>query len=220
MNRSGIHLGSGSGGANAAEAASPATRDRRMAPPARGTHGVHSFKIPDQLKNLTFLNPPVIRRVCLPWTTTSSTCFKVRMRALVWWQCSACSQVPVGRRDMESVRLLPLPLEQQPQPTHTTLRKGEYVALERQSTRAGMRGQIPGALYMPSSAGQPPPGFTHVWHQPASLVRVPFDTDEANISAIHSLTSPAFPPCRRPRASSPSVSTCARRSLRMAQRPR
>ena len=68
------------------------------------------------------------------------------------------------------MQLLLLPLEEQPQPTHT-LHKGEYVPLEKQSSRVGMRGQVPGSLYMPSLAdGGPPAGFRHVWHAPASLV--------------------------------------------------
>ena len=86
---------------------------------------------------------------------------------------------------MESVRLLPLPLEQQPQPTHT-LRKGTYVPLDKQSTRVGMRGQVPGALYMPSEEdGGPPPGFKNVWHAPASLVSMPRRLEP--ITATHAI---------------------------------
>ena len=70
------------------------------------------------------------------------------------------------------VQLLLLPLEQQPQPTHT-LKKGVYVPMDKQSSHVGMRGQVPGALYMPSEDGGPPAGFKHVWYAPASLVSIP-----------------------------------------------
>ena len=71
---------------------------------------------------------------------------------------------------MLRLQLLLLPPSEQPQPTHT-LRGGQYVPLEKASTRVGMRGQIPGALYMPSPDGNPPPGFQHCWDDPATMVR-------------------------------------------------
>ena len=81
------------------------------------------------------------------------------------------------------VQLLLLPLEQQPQPTHT-LKKGVYVPMDKPSSaHVGMRGQVPGALYMPSEDGGPPAGFQHVWYAPASLVSTPRSLER--ITAAH-----------------------------------
>ena len=64
-----------------------------------------------------------------------------------------------------------LPLDERPKPTHTFGPNG-VVPLAKMPAVMGRRGVRPGALFMPTPDGKPPPDFVHVWLSPADQVRL------------------------------------------------